>query len=792
MKYTNWLAGTRNWLAGAAHHLCRPRRCRRRSRCSTISARSTGRDYHGGARLVCAAEVAAVLPAAARRPRARPVAGVALCGPRLLSASGRRDAARSDRPRGEAAGLRRCRGHLARCHPAGAGAARRIRRRAAFTARWTGSPRPLARRGDPQRAVAGGPLDRHARHELRAGPRSARRACQAATAARSRSMRRTATITTSSRAGSRSSPASSRPRAGARREGLRRHRAGHGKAAGRGRRPRLAGQAHQSGQPRVRLLAVPRHRSSPPPNSSPTRRRTTIAAPAAPASTSARPTPFRRPTGSMRGAASPTSPSRTRGRSRANSARRSATASMAATTASPSARGTSSRRPRPRRSWSRATICAQPALADLLALDDAALPRAVFRLAGQAHRPRPLPAQRADRRRQFRRRVRWSRRAGRCSTMRRRWCAARRSGRCRGCCRARPSSRWPTSGRRERRTTTCAPNGVAATGAPVAEPPEQPHERSASSSSAPAIPARPSPRRGPAAKRFDRRHDALAGQFDRAARGRHRAAAVRRSRPFRDAVRSALAETTHLSSRSRRDEAGDPVLAAAARQSGERHAAAALDRLSLDRRRLWRPSAAPGSTRPANAGRCRGARCMRVAAEQDWLALGRETRLPVAILRLSGIYGPGRNAFVNLANGTAQAAGQAGPGVQPHPCRRHRRRARGISRERQLGGIFNVTDDLPAPPQDVVAYAAELMGVAPPPEIPFETAQLSPMARSFYGENKRVSNAAIKAGGLSFRFSGLPRGLRQHVGSGRLARRRRRSMRQPDQRRRDRTGSVRA
>jgi len=54
-------------------------------------------------------------------------------------------------------------------------------------------------------------------------------------------------------------------------------------------------------------------------------------------------------------------------------------------------------------------------------------------------------------------------------------------------------------------------------------------------------------------------------------------------------------------------------------------------------------------------------------------------------------------------------------------------------------GIFNVTDDLPAPPQDVVAYAAQLMGVEPPPEIPFEAAQLSPMVRSFYGENKRVA-----------------------------------------------------
>ena len=66
------------------------------------------------------------------------------------------------------------------------------------------------------------------------------------------------------------------------------------------------------------------------------------------------------------------------------------------------------------------------------------------------------------------------------------------------------------------------------------------------------------------------------------------------------------------------------------------------------------------------------------------------------------------------------------------------------------GGIFNVTDDEPAPPQDVVAFAARLMGVAPPPEIDFDTADLSPMARSFYGENKRVSNAKLKATGYRF------------------------------------------
>ena len=141
----------------------------------------------------------------------------------------------------------------------------------------------------------------------------------------------------------------------------------------------------------------------------------------------------------------------------------------------------------------------------------------------------------------------------------------------------------------------------------------------------------------------------------------------------------------------------------------------------------------------------------RVEAERQWLEIGAEKRLPVAVLRLSGIYGPGRNAFVNLRDGTAKRLIKPGQVFN----RIHVADIAGALRhlaENAQGGIFNVTDDLPAPPQDVVAYAASLMAVEPPPEIPFETAQLSPMARSFYGENKRVANAAIKRAGYRFRF----------------------------------------
>ncbi len=141
----------------------------------------------------------------------------------------------------------------------------------------------------------------------------------------------------------------------------------------------------------------------------------------------------------------------------------------------------------------------------------------------------------------------------------------------------------------------------------------------------------------------------------------------------------------------------------------------------------------------------------RVAAEDGWMAIGETIGVPTAVLRLSGIYGPGRNAFCNLDKGTARRLVK--PGQVFNRIRVEDIGAAGrFLADRSIGGIFNVTDDEPAPPQDVVAEAALLMGIAPPPETPFETAELSPMARSFYGENKRVSNARLKALGFQFRY----------------------------------------
>jgi nucleoside-diphosphate-sugar epimerase len=141
----------------------------------------------------------------------------------------------------------------------------------------------------------------------------------------------------------------------------------------------------------------------------------------------------------------------------------------------------------------------------------------------------------------------------------------------------------------------------------------------------------------------------------------------------------------------------------------------------------------------------------RVDTEEAWAAEAATAGVPVAALRLSGIYGPGRNAFVNLSRGTARR-------IIKKDQVFNRIRVEDIGGaslflgRKKIGGIYNVTDDEPGPPQDVIAEAARLMGIDPPPEVDFDTADMTPMARSFYGANKRVSNARIRAAGFQFRF----------------------------------------
>ncbi|WP_432346466.1 SDR family oxidoreductase [Shinella yambaruensis] len=156
----------------------------------------------------------------------------------------------------------------------------------------------------------------------------------------------------------------------------------------------------------------------------------------------------------------------------------------------------------------------------------------------------------------------------------------------------------------------------------------------------------------------------------------------------------------------------------------------------------------------------------RVEAENRWLDFGRASGLPVAVLRLAGIYGPGRNALRNMEEGTARRLVKKDQVF-------NRIRVEDIGRsalflaQKSLGGLWNITDNEPGPPQDVVAEAARLMGLPVPPDIPFETAELSPMARSFYAENKRVSNAKLRAAGFELRFPDYRQSLAELHAAGR-------------------------
>jgi nucleoside-diphosphate-sugar epimerase len=139
----------------------------------------------------------------------------------------------------------------------------------------------------------------------------------------------------------------------------------------------------------------------------------------------------------------------------------------------------------------------------------------------------------------------------------------------------------------------------------------------------------------------------------------------------------------------------------------------------------------------------------RLEAEKAWQQAAERERIPLAVLRLAGIYGPGRNALANLAAGTARRIVKPGQMFN----RIHVGDIAGVLSllaEKEMDGVFNLADGEPSPAEDVVAFAAQLMGVEPPPEIPFGEAEMTPMARSFYGENKRVSNARIKRLGYAF------------------------------------------
>lgn len=145
-------------------------------------------------------------------------------------------------------------------------------------------------------------------------------------------------------------------------------------------------------------------------------------------------------------------------------------------------------------------------------------------------------------------------------------------------------------------------------------------------------------------------------------------------------------------------------------------------------------------TAPASA---RGA--ARVRAEADWQALAARAGAALHVFRLAGIYGPGRGPFEKLRRGTARRIikpGQVFSRIHVDDIAGGVMAA--LARGGPDGGVWNLCDDDPVPPEDVIAHAAGLIGLPLPPAEDFATAEMTPMARSFYGESKRVSNARIK------------------------------------------------
>ncbi len=204
----------------------------------------------------------------------------------------------------------------------------------------------------------------------------------------------------------------------------------------------------------------------------------------------------------------------------------------------------------------------------------------------------------------------------------------------------------------------------------------------------------------------------------------------------------ALQKATHLLISTPPHSSGDPVLEKIAEQIAAAPALEAIVYLSTvgvygDHHGDWIDEGT--LCKPSN-DRSR----WRLAAEQEWLALGRDMNVPVHVLRLAGIYGPGQNALANLKAGTARRIIKPGQVFNRIHVEDIAATIDACFQSKTRGGIWNVSDDEPAPPQDVIAFAADLMGIAPPPELDFNTADLSPMARSFYAECKRVSNRAIK------------------------------------------------
>jgi nucleoside-diphosphate-sugar epimerase len=190
------------------------------------------------------------------------------------------------------------------------------------------------------------------------------------------------------------------------------------------------------------------------------------------------------------------------------------------------------------------------------------------------------------------------------------------------------------------------------------------------------------------------------------------------------------------------DEDGDPALG---RFGAALAAAPALARIVYlssvgvygDRDGAWVDESSVPEPSSPRAGR-------RLAAEGDWRAFGVERGAAVDVLRLAGVYGPGRNALQRLQRGEARRIVKPGQVFNRIHVDDVVAVAVRLIEAGGPGGLWNVADEEPAPPQDVIVFAAELIGVAPPPAEDFATARLTATARRFYDDNRRVDVGKLR------------------------------------------------
>ena len=216
---------------------------------------------------------------------------------------------------------------------------------------------------------------------------------------------------------------------------------------------------------------------------------------------------------------------------------------------------------------------------------------------------------------------------------------------------------------------------------------------------------------------------------------------------------------THVLSSVGPNETGDPVIAALRDELAKRAAAGQFDWVGYlsttavygDQGGAWvdeETPVAPSSRRGD----------WRAQAEAEWQAI---PALPLHIFRLAGIYGPGRGPFAKLMAGKARRIVKPGQVFSRIHVEDIATVLEASIDRPNPGAIYNVCDDEPAPPQDVLGYGAELLGLPIPAEVPFDEAGMTPMARSFYGENKRVRNTRIKEElGVTIAYPDYRAGLR--------------------------------